>query len=59
MFQSLTEVNCSVSDQRQSKHRSGYLVPEIDAADQKMQVNADVNCVCGLLKTLIFFNSLI
>lgn len=52
MFQSLTEVNCSVSDQRQSKHRSGYLVPEIDAADQKMQVNADVDCVCGLLKTL-------
>uniref|UniRef100_A0A9J8ANR7 Centromere-associated protein E n=1 Tax=Cyprinus carpio carpio TaxID=630221 RepID=A0A9J8ANR7_CYPCA len=38
LSQSLTEVNCSVSDQRQSKHRSGYLVPEIDAADQKMQV---------------------
>ncbi|XP_052429113.1 centromere-associated protein E isoform X4 [Carassius gibelio] len=39
LSQSLTEVNCSVSDQSnlQSKPRSGYLVPEIDVSDEKMQ----------------------
>ncbi|XP_059408289.1 centromere-associated protein E isoform X5 [Carassius carassius] len=39
LSQSLTEVNCSVSDQSnlQSKHQSGYLVPEIDVSDEKMQ----------------------
>ncbi|XP_016297019.1 centromere-associated protein E-like [Sinocyclocheilus anshuiensis] len=40
LSQSLTEVNCSVSSDQsnlQSKHRSGYLVPEIDVSDEKMQ----------------------
>ncbi|XP_026110617.1 centromere-associated protein E isoform X1 [Carassius auratus] len=39
LSQSLIEVNCSVSDQSnlQSKPRSGYLVPEIDVSDEKMQ----------------------
>lgn len=50
MFQSLIEVNCSVSSDQsnlQSKHTSAHLIPEIDASTEKLQVN---DGVCGLIK---------
>ncbi len=49
VFQSLTEVNCSVSSDQsnlQSKHRSAQLIPGIEASGEKLQVNDDDDDPC-------------